>query len=143
VALRRIRLNRKCMKLFSLFGKKKKVRNGSWREYNKHAVVITEGTFLNDLKHGAWRYYYETGALAIEEHYAHGKLHGTYKSFFPGGTLMSEGRYEHDLREGYFQVYDEQEKLVRAILYARNVLVTDTPQPLTQSSFTVLIPSQA
>lgn len=129
------------MKLFSLFGKKKKVKNGTWREYNKHAVIITEGTFLNDQKHGAWRYYYETGTLAIEEHYAHGKLQGTYKSFFPSGVLMSEGCYEQDLREGYFQVYDEQENLVRAILYARNVLVTDTPQPVSQSSFNVLIPS--
>lgn len=115
------------MKLFNLFGKKKKLKNGTWREYNKHAVMITEGTFLNDLKHGTWRYYYETGTLAIEENYAYDKLHGPYKSFFPEGTLMSEGLYEHNAREGYFQVYNEQGQLVRAILYVRNMLVTDTP----------------
>lgn len=116
------------MKLFNLFSKKKKLKNGTWREYNKHAVIITEGTFMNDLKHGAWRYYYDTGGHAIEEYYENNKLHGTYKSYFPDGTLMSEGRYEHDSREGYFQVYNEQGKLVRLMLYARNVLVTETSQ---------------
>lgn len=129
-------------KLLNLFRKKKQLKNGTWREYNKHAVMITEGNFLNDMKHGVWRYYYDTGSLAIEEHYEHGKLHGTYRSFFPGGMLMSEGHYEQDLREGYFHVYDEQERLIRLILYARNVLVTDTPQPLPQSCFNLLISSQ-
>jgi antitoxin component YwqK of YwqJK toxin-antitoxin module len=114
------------MKLFKLFSKKKRLKNGMWREYNKHAIVVTEGTFMNDLKHGAWRYYYDTGSLAIEEHYEYSKLHGVYKSFFPDGALMSEGRYEHDSREGNFQVYNEQGKLVRVILYVRNVLVKDT-----------------
>ncbi len=126
------------MKLFNLFGKKKKLKNGTWREYNKHAVIVTEGTFMNDLKHGAWRYYYDTGGLAIEEQYEHDKLHGVYKSFFPNGTLMSEGRYEHGSREGYFQVYSEQGRLVRVMLYARNVLVTDTPHPETAQRQPVL-----
>lgn len=128
--------------LKKLFGQKKKLKNGTWREYNKHAVMITEGQFLNDLKHGAWRYYYDTGGLAIEEHYELGKKHGTYKSFFPGGMVMSEGRYEHDLREGYFHVYDERERLVRVILYAHNVLVTDTKYPVSIPSFNVLISSE-
>lgn len=114
------------MKLFNLFGKKKKLKNGTWREYNKHAVIITEGTFVNDLKHGVWRYYYDTGGLAIEEHYANDALHGRYKSFFPDGMVMSEGCYEQGSREGYFQVYDEQGQLTRVILYAHNVLVSDS-----------------
>lgn len=126
MALRRVRLNKMRMKLFNLFGKKKKLKNGTWREYNKHAVIITEGTFMDDLKHGVWRYYYDTGGLAMEEHYANDVLHGTYKSFFPDGMLMSEGCYEHGSREGYFQVYDEQGRLTREILFARNVLVTDS-----------------
>jgi antitoxin component YwqK of YwqJK toxin-antitoxin module len=134
------------MKLFNLFGKKKKLKNGTWREYNKHAVIVTEGTFMNDLKHGAWRYYYDTGTLAIEEHYEYDRLHGVYRSFYPDGTLMSEGRYEHSSREGYFQVYNEQGELMRVILYARNVLVADTPQPEATSRqpvLNVLTPSQA
>ncbi|HET9053521.1 MAG TPA: hypothetical protein VFM90_05070 [Cyclobacteriaceae bacterium] len=126
------------MKLFNLFGKKKKLKNGTWREYNKHAVMITEGTFVNDLKHGPWRYFYDIGGLAIEEHYEHDKLHGVYKSFFPGDKLMSEGRYEHGSREGHFRVYNEQGKLVRVMVYARNVLVSDTPQPHTAPGQPVL-----
>lgn len=130
------------MKLLNLFRKKKKVKNGTWREYNKHAVMITEGSFINDLKHGIWRYFYDSGALAIEEHYEHGRMHGAYRSFFPNGRVMSEGRYEYDLREGYFQVYDEDGRLARIILYARNLLITDIPQVI-EPSMNKLTPLQA
>lgn len=115
------------MRFFNFFGRKKK--NGVWREYNKHAVLITEGTFLNDQKHGLWRYYYDSSELAIEEYYELDRLHGQYRSFYTNGQRMSEGQYEHGSREGYFHVYNEEGLLVRVMLYARNVLITDTPQP--------------
>jgi antitoxin component YwqK of YwqJK toxin-antitoxin module len=104
--------------------KAKGAKNGKWKEFNKHAVLIAEGHYLYDLKHGAWRQYYETGELLIEEVYHHGTLHGRYAAFHMNGKVMSEGHYVHGSLEGYFKLYDEQGQHVRSLLFINNMLVT-------------------
>ena len=110
-----------------LFGKKniKAPKNGKWKEFNKHAVLISEGTYDRDLKHGVWKQYYETGELLIEETYQYGVLHGRFASFHLNGLLLSQGRYHQGLREGYFHIFDESGEQVKSMLFARNVLVEE------------------
>jgi len=95
-------------------------KNGKWKEFNKRAVLIAEGHYVNDLKHGVWREYYDTGSLLIEEHYHLGVPHGRYASFHPNGNLFSEGYYENGKREGYFHVYDENGRRVKSLLFIDN-----------------------
>jgi antitoxin component YwqK of YwqJK toxin-antitoxin module len=101
------------------------VKNGKWKEFNKHAILIAEGVFVNDQKHGLWREYYDTGELMIEENYDHGIQHGCFASFHQNGQVFSKGQYFHGSREGYFRVFDEEGKNIRNLLFIKNTKVED------------------
>ena len=111
-----------------LDNKTTEVKNGKWKEFNKHAVLIAEGVFVNDEKHGLWREYYDTGELMIEEHYDHGIQHGRFASFHLNGQLFSEGQYFRGSREGYFRVYNEEGKNIRNLLFIENTKIEDVDE---------------
>ena len=107
--------------------KKNMIKNGKWKEFNKHAVLIAEGVYLNGMKHGTWREYYDdTGAIVVEEDYWYGIQHGRYRSFQPNGRTFSEGQFVNGLREGYFKIYDEYGNNIRQILFDNNQKVEDS-----------------
>ena len=96
-------------------------RNGKWKEFNKHAVLIAEGHYVNNKKHGVWREYYDSnGGLMIEEAYLNGVKHGRFASFHPNGQILSEGEFQYGSREGCFKVYDENGTHVRNIVFLDN-----------------------
>jgi antitoxin component YwqK of YwqJK toxin-antitoxin module len=96
-------------------------RNGKWKEFNKHAVLIAEGHYVNNKKHGTWREYYDSnGSLMIEETYWHGMQHGRFASYHPNGQLLSEGQFQNGSREGCFKVYDENGTNVKNIIFVAN-----------------------
>lgn len=105
--------------------KKTAPRNGKWKEFNKQAVLVSEGHYQHDLKHGQWKQYYETGELLIEETYDNGTLHGHYAAYHINGKRMSEGQYKRGRREGYFQVFDEQGKQLKRMLFVNNNMVEE------------------
>ena len=108
----------------------KAVKDGKWIEFNKHAVLIAEGVYVNNLKHGMWREYYDdTGSILIEENYRHGIQHGFYRSFHPNGQMLSEGSFDNGSREGYFRVYDEHGNHIKSILFVHNIKVEDIDEP--------------
>jgi len=94
------------------------IRNGKWKEFNKHAILIAEGYYLNNKKHGTWREYYDhTGSLMIEEVYSHGIPHGRFASYHPNGQLLSSGKFKNGARDGVFKVYDENGANIRNIVF--------------------------
>lgn len=108
----------------SLSFERTQIKNGKWKEFNKHAVLIAEGFYVNGEKHGAWREYYDfTGTLMIEENYRHGVQHGRYASFHPNGQIFSEGHFEDGLRQGKFKVYDEQGNNIRNLYFVDNIQI--------------------
>ncbi|MGC3947686.1 MAG: hypothetical protein QM762_24815 [Chryseolinea sp.] len=102
-----------------------KVRDGMWVEYNKHAVVIARGNYVNNLKTGLWREYYDTGELMIEEHFVLGVQHGRFATYHPNGQCCSDGMYEEGRREGQFFLYDEDGRHMRSLTFKRDVLIED------------------
>lgn len=101
-----------------------KERNGKYKEFNKHGVLVSEGVYVNGKKHGLWREYYDhTGSIMIEEHYKHGIPHGRFSSFHPCGRVYSTGMFVDGSREGYFRVYDEQGVNIRNLYFVDNQLV--------------------
>lgn len=102
------------------------LRQGVWVEYNKHAVVISRGTYIDDVKHGLWREYYDSGALMLEEHYEKGTMHGVFTSYHPNGARCSEGNFIQGHRHGAFLVYDEGGNHVRTLLFDRDELVRES-----------------
>ncbi|MBT1705973.1 toxin-antitoxin system YwqK family antitoxin [Chryseosolibacter indicus] len=103
----------------------KQLKNGKWKEFNKHAILIAEGWYANGLKNGLWKEYYDTGELMIEEYYKQGIQHGRFASYHPNGQLSSEGQYNNGRREGYFKVYDEEGRNVRTLLFIDDNQVED------------------
>lgn len=95
-------------------------RNGKWREFNKHAILIAEGTYVSGVKQGQWREYYDSGELMISEHYHNGVPHGAYTSYHRNGFTMSEGTFLNGLREGEFRVYDESGRHIESIWFHRD-----------------------
>jgi antitoxin component YwqK of YwqJK toxin-antitoxin module len=102
-----------------------KPRNGKWKEFNRYAILIAEGNYLNDVKQGIWKQYYDNGELIFEEMYDNGVLHGQFKSYHSNGNVMSHGQYVHGSREGLFYVYDEQNTLIKILLFDNNVLLKE------------------
>lgn len=100
-------------------------KNGKWKEFNKQAVLISEGSYHCDRKNGVWKQYYETGELLIEETYEHGVLHGRFASYHLNGHTLSEGRYKDGVREGYFHIFAESGKQLKRLLFVNNVLVEE------------------
>jgi antitoxin component YwqK of YwqJK toxin-antitoxin module len=114
--------------MFERFRNKKNMkapRNGNWKEFNKQAVLVSEGHYQHDLKHGLWKQFYETGELLIEETYDNGILHGRYASYHLNGRLLSAGQYQHGRREGYFNIFDENGKQVKRLLFVNNIQMED------------------
>jgi len=101
------------------------LRDGMWVEYNKHAIVIARGSYVNNMKTGMWREYYDTGELMIEEHFVLGVQHGRFATFHPNGQCCSDGMYEEGRREGQFFLYDESGNHVRSLTFKRDILVED------------------
>jgi antitoxin component YwqK of YwqJK toxin-antitoxin module len=102
------------------------IKDGKWKEFNKHAVLVTEGFYVNNKKHGTWKQYYDhTGTILIEENFNHGVKHGQFTSYHPNGQVFSQGEYQHGLREGYFRVYDEKGNNIRNLLFIKNIEIED------------------
>lgn len=99
----------------------KEPKNGKWKEFNKHAVLVAEGTYQHDLKHGLWKQYYETGELIIEETFQEGVSHGRYAAYYLNGQVMAEGQYANGKREGYFHVYDETGVKIKSMMFVNDV----------------------
>lgn len=103
-----------------------KTRNGKWKEFNKHAILINEGYYVDGIKNGLWRFYYDTGELIIEEHYNLGQKNGSYTSYFRSGGIMSQGQFVNNLREGAFKVYNEAGEVTKIMIFKNDVLVEET-----------------
>ena len=112
-------------------GKNKKRKNGKWKSFNRHAVLIAEGNYVNNKKHGTWREYYDhTGTLMIEEDYVHGVQHGRFIYYNPKGHVVSEGPFHNGMREGYFRAYDENGVNIKNLLFINNNQIEDIDEQL-------------
>jgi antitoxin component YwqK of YwqJK toxin-antitoxin module len=113
-------------KMSMVYEVEKAGKNGRYKEFNKHAVLIAEGVYVNGQKHGTWREYYDSdGSLMIEEEYWHGIKHGGFKAFHPNGKVMSEGGFSNGSREGLFRVYDEDGNNLRNLLFRNDELINE------------------
>ena len=128
-------------KIFDRFlNKKNKTaapRNGKWKEFNKQAILVSEGHYEDNLKHGEWKQYYETGELLLEETYENGTLHGRYAAYHMNGKRMSEGQYQRGRREGYFEVYDEHGKHLKRMRFVNNIMVEEVDNSRVGNQLTI------
>jgi antitoxin component YwqK of YwqJK toxin-antitoxin module len=116
------------IKLINLvFGRKANSlkKNGRWKEFNKHGILISVGIYVQGLKHGQWKEYYDTGELMLEENYQLGVMHGQFTTYHPNGSIMSEGLYRNGKREGYFKVYAACGTQTKSLLFKDDALLEE------------------
>ncbi|MBL7840890.1 MAG: hypothetical protein R2820_09825 [Cyclobacteriaceae bacterium] len=110
----------------SFFGKKKnRLKEGRWKEFNKHAVLISVGNYIHGNKHGRWVEYYDSGELMLEESFENGILHGRFATYHPNGNLMSEGEYVHGCREGCFNIYNDEGLHIKSLFFSSDNLMEE------------------
>jgi antitoxin component YwqK of YwqJK toxin-antitoxin module len=100
-------------------------RNGPWREFNKHGILVLEGSYKDGVRVGKWKSYYETGELVMEENYVYGVMEGPFKSYYKNGQVLSEGHYIENKREGKFCVYHISGRLTKTMIFEDDVLVEE------------------
>jgi antitoxin component YwqK of YwqJK toxin-antitoxin module len=88
------------------------VEDGIAYEYGKDGRIITisvykKGTFIGNEK--------------INRFNKKNEKDGIWKKFYKSGKLKQECRYKNDLLNGYLKDYDQQGKLINAILYINGV----------------------
>lgn len=114
----------------SFFGKKKnRLKEGRWKEFNKHAVLISVGHYMHGNKHGQWVEYYDSGELMLEECFENGILHGRFATYHPNGNLMSEGEYVRGCREGFFTIYNDERQHIKSLLFRADNLMEELNEP--------------
>lgn len=117
------------LKLFNFFGRKEEqIKEGTWREFSKQAILISMGSYLNGQKHGLWQEFYSSGELMLEETYQKGISNGRYATYHPNGTLQSEGNFLLGRREVYFRLYTEEGQPVKSQHYIEDKLTEETSE---------------
>lgn len=111
--------------------KKTRLKEGRWKEFNKHAELISVGYYVQGNKHGHWMEYYDTGELLLEEIYELGILHGRFVTYHRNGSLMSEGVYVQGNREGWFNIYNDEGRHIKSLLFSANNLMEELNAPST------------
>lgn len=100
-------------------------KNGKWKEFNKHAVLIAEGFYIDNKKHGVWREYYDSGELMIEESFHEDVPHGQYAAYHKNGVVLSEGKFIGGSREGLFKIYNSDGTHIKSLWFANDTLIAE------------------
>jgi antitoxin component YwqK of YwqJK toxin-antitoxin module len=108
--------------------KENKRRNGYWKEFNKHGILIREGSYNEGIRIGKWKLYYDTGEIVMEESYVNGAMEGSFKSFYKNGQMLSEGQYQNNKREGSFFIYGSDGKLIKVLKFEHDMLIEEVIQ---------------
>lgn len=112
-------------------------KQGIWTEYHLTGEVKTKGLYKDNNKNGEWIYYYpsgkveqkgkynkhglptgewiwlyENGNTRIKENYKGGKREGLFQEFKEDGKLITKGEYLDDLKEGfwYYEIENYKEE---------------------------------
>jgi antitoxin component YwqK of YwqJK toxin-antitoxin module len=122
--------------------------DGFKKTYYPNGKNQEEGFYKNDKRHGAAKWFFEDGKISLEYNYVDGKLEGLQRSFHKNGNLNSEtnyrdnlmngkhieyfedgqkvkikGEYLNDKKNGVWQEFDENEKLIKSERWKEDQLV--------------------
>ena len=96
-------------------------RQGHWIRTDKDGSKIYEGDFKDGLETGTFTYYYPNGAVRIRNTYTvpgHLCLHEAYDN---QGHLLARGQYNQRNRDGLWQFYAEDGRLVKEAAYRMGI----------------------
>jgi|688.fasta_scaffold01998_22 hypothetical protein len=68
-------------------------RQGLWRTYDEKGVLLSEVTFLDNLREGPAAEWFANGLPLFRGHYSKDKQDGEYESYHPNGQVLSRGQF--------------------------------------------------
>ena len=96
-------------------------KQGHWVKTDKQGAKIYEGTFVDDMETGTFTYYYPNGTIRIKNEYTvPGKIckHEVYDK---AGHKLATGIFNQKNRDGLWQFYSENGKLIKLTTYKMGV----------------------
>ena len=119
------------------------MKDGYEKDYFPNGRIESEGDYLYGKRDGVWKFYYDEGVycdedtLKIEmsfdggitlrsvegEVYKGDVKDGYYKSYFLGRKLKCEGQYHFNLKDGIWNHYNIEGKLIKEEVYKMGELV--------------------
>ena len=83
-----------------------KGKQGLWKVYSWEKILLSETTYLNDIKHGPCSKYYSFSGMVREEtNYYFGKRDGSFKSYYNNGQVNAEGSYKDGRKTDIWTTY--------------------------------------
>jgi len=101
------------------------LKQGRWKEFNKNAILIAEGQYINGKKEGSWKEYFDSGELMIEEDFVDGIPCGQFVSYHRNGYALSEGQFCKGLRSGEFKIYNASGGHIKSLFFECNNLIQE------------------
>lgn len=92
-------------------------RNGIWQTYSPEGVLLEECNYLNDKLDGVFKSYYLNGNVSLEENYVAGKTNGKSTAYYPNKNVSMTGNHHNGWRDGEWSTYDVNGKIRSTILY--------------------------
>jgi|GEM_PF-2522394 len=80
-------------------------RQGLWRTYDEKGVLLSEVTFVDNLREGPAAEWFENGLPLFRGHYSKDKQDGEYESYHPNGQVLSRGQFSGGRKHGQWQQF--------------------------------------
>ncbi len=96
-------------------------RQGHWIRTDKDGTKIYEGDFKDGLETGTFTYYYADGTVRIRNTYTEPGVRCNHEAYDERGHLLARGQYDRRNRDGKWQFYAEDGRLVKEATYRMGI----------------------
>lgn len=99
------------------------LRHGTHYLYQKNGKLLTEITYLKDVKNGPFKQYHPDGSLCFDYNYLNNKRHGPYYQYRDNeakNTIFNKFNYVNGKKEGKAYRYDNKGVVTREYNYVNN-----------------------
>ena len=112
----------------------KNLKNGLSLKFYPDSTIAERLTYSNDVKEGEWIQYYPTGTVSLKSKYLNGKINGKFEVWFENGAIEFSGQYKDDSREGLWIIYKNDGSVKYRLEYLGGV-TKDRQMDIDESDF--------
>jgi antitoxin component YwqK of YwqJK toxin-antitoxin module len=110
------------------------LRNGLTIVYYPDSTIAEKINYINDMKNGEWTKYYPKGSILLKSNYVNGAIDGKFETWFEDGKKQFAGQYKSDSRDGLWLIYNPDGTVKYRIEYT-NGMTSDRQLEIEASRF--------
>ncbi len=96
-------------------------RQGHWVRLDKDGTKIYEGDFIDGMETGTFTYFYPNGTVRMRNTYTVPGVRCSHEAFDEQGHLLARGNYDRRNRDGQWQFFAEDGRIVKEAEYRMGV----------------------